>query len=189
MRGMGEKQVYIYGITDEHGTVRYVGKSVDVSRRFSDHLKETQRTYPLYTWLRKQQREGCQVGCVVLASATGPDWQSLERAVIAQYRQDGYALLNLAEGGDEPYVTLEQRRALGARIVCPPEVRRSNGRKVSAAIQADPVKARLHKLKKLMCLEWKRGNLTERVKDRLVQAAFNNPQTLWCFAKMAAKHG
>ena len=186
---LAQRQVYMYGIKDETGAVRYVGKSVDVERRFKDHLSEQHRAYPLYTWLRKQQREGRAVSCEVLAVATTPDWQSLEKALISQYRAEGQRLLNLADGGDEPFVTLEQRRLNGARIRCPLEVRQNNGRKVSAAIQADPRRAELHRIKLMLSREWVRGNLHSAVKDKLVNLALLHPQQLWCFMKLAAKHG
>lgn len=186
---MIHKRAYIYGITDEHGVVRYVGKSVEVERRFSDHLKERDRKYPLYTWIRKQQRENRSVGCVVLASALGHDWQSLEKTVIKQYREDGFRLLNLADGGDEPFMTVEQRKRNGSRIICPLAVRQANGRAVSAAIQSEPRRAKLHKLKLRMCLEWKKGNLSSEVKTKLLSAAFCNPKSLECFIKLAVKNG
>lgn len=182
-------RVYIYGITDEAGTVRYVGKSKNVERRFKDHLNERERTYPLYTWLRKQRREGRAVGCKVLAVATTQDWQSLERALIKQYREDGFKMLNVADGGDEPFMSTEQRRAIGAKIKCPRHVRQANGRKVSALIQADPRRAELHRLKLMMAGEWARGNLPVVVKDRMVSLAFEYPQQLWCFVKLAVKYG
>lgn len=183
------KQVYIYGITDDSDEVRYVGKSVDVARRFKDHLSETERTYPLYTWLRKQLKEGRKVACKVLAVAITPDWQSLEKAVIKQYREDGFKMLNLADGGDEPFMSREQRRINGSKIPCPIEVRQANGRKVSAAIQSDPNRAELHRLKLFLSSEWQRGNLPVAVKDQLVNAALLYPKQLWCFVKLAAKHG
>jgi hypothetical protein len=186
---MTESKTYIYGITDEHGTVRYVGKSVNVERRFSEHFKERDRNYPLYTWIRKQQRETRFVGCAVLVSVLGVDWQSVEKAVIKQYREDGFKLLNLAGGGDEPFMTREQRRANGSRITCPLSVRQANGRVVSAAIQSEPKKAKLHKLKLFMCLEWSRGNLPPAVKNKLVSAAFTSPKSLGCFIQQAVQHG
>lgn len=189
MRNMEQKRAYIYGLTDEHGTVRYVGKSVDVARRFADHLSERNRKFPVYAWIKKQQRNNAQVRLVVLASALGPDWQSLEKAVIKQYRDDGFKLLNVADGGDEPHVTLEQRRALGRKLKCPLHTRQENGRKVFAAIQADPARAELHRLRLRLSQDWRKGLLPEAVKNRLVEAAFMNPESLWCFVKLAAKHG
>jgi predicted GIY-YIG superfamily endonuclease len=183
------KQVYIYGITDALGVVRYVGKSNDVERRFKDHLSEQERDYPLYRWLRKCTRLNEPVHCVVLACATSADWQSLERQMIKQYREDTPNLLNLADGGDEPKVTLEQRRALARKLVCPLEVRQANGRKVSAAIQADPFRAKLHKMKLRLSAAWVKGDLPQEVKEKLIGAAFRKPTLFGCFIDLAVKHG
>lgn len=182
------KQIVIYGICDSSGQARYVSKTNDVERRFKDHLSESERMYPLYNWLRKQLREGSEVTCRVLASAVG-DWRQLERDVIAQYRADYQNMLNLADGGDEPYCSTEVRKIIGANIKCPVEVRQANGRKVSAAIQADPKRKRLHELKKFLCQEWSKGHLPVHVKDKLVNAGLANPSKLWCFVQAAAKHG
>lgn len=186
---MSQKRAYIYGLTDEHGTVRYVGKSVDVARRLAQHLSESDRQYPVYAWIRKQRRRNFPVGLVVLASALGPDWQPLEKTIIRQYREEGFKLLNVADGGDEPHMTLEQRRALGRKIKCPLAVRQANGRKVFASIQADPIRAKLHRLKLRLSLDWQKGLLPDAVKSRLAEAAFMNPKSLGCFTRLATRYG
>ena len=182
------KRAYIYGITDEHGTVRYVGKSVDVARRFKDHLSEKERNYPVYTWLRKQIKENREVSCFVIASVIVEDWQTVEKTVIRQYRDEGHKLLNLADGGDEPFMTLEQRKANAAKIKCPLHVRQENGRKVYTAIRSDPVKARIHKLRLILSRDWKLGLLPEDVKSKLKEAAATH-ENLKCFHKMAMRYG
>ena len=168
------KRLVIYGICDEHGEVRYVGKTNDVHQRFKTHLAEKVRTYPLYTWLRKQIREGKEVSCKVLSSVIG-DWRQLERDMIAQYRADSPRMLNLADGGDEPFCSLEVRQKIGASIKCPVEVRQANGRKVSAAIQADPVRKRIHYLKLHLSRALNMGCLQEEVKTKLRYAAAKRP--------------
>lgn len=183
------KQVYIYGIAGADQVVRYVGKSNDVQRRFKDHLSEQERGYPLYRWLRKRTRLNEKVECVVLACAIGKDWQSLEKAMIKQYREDGFKLLNVADGGDEPHMTKEQRQEAGRKLVCPLEVRQANGRKVSAAIQADPVRAYVHKLRLKLSQAWQRGDLPQEVKEKLLGAALKDPVRFGCFINLAVKHG
>ena len=168
------KQLVIYGICDEHGEVRYVGKTNDVRQRFKSHLADKVRTYPLYTWLRKQIRERKEVSCKVLSSVIG-DWRQLERDMIAQYRADNPGMLNLADGGDEPFCSLEVRKKNGHKITCPLEVRQANGRKVSAAIQADPVRKRIHYLKLHLSRALKAGSLPEEVKEKLRYAATKRP--------------
>ncbi len=45
----------------------------------------------------------------------GNDWQSVERLAISDARASGVRLLNVADGGDEPYCSKEVRAA-NARV-------------------------------------------------------------------------
>jgi len=99
----------IYGIVSKStGKVVYIGKANNPAERFKGHLQDSlRRKTPLYDWMRSGSGVGANY--VVLASATSEDWQSLEKQMIAQYRSEG-KLLNLADGGDQPSISVEQRR-------------------------------------------------------------------------------
>ena len=105
----------IYGLTDpETGELRYIGKAADPEKRLRGHMREMRRHTPLYCWLRKVGKPG-----LVILEADCGDWAEAERRLIAGARARGDRLLNIADGGDEPF--------------CAPEVRAANGPKVAAA--------------------------------------------------------
>lgn len=110
------KYPQIYGlqdpITDE---IRYVGKAKNPAERFKKHLRESKSNrrshYPVYQWINKLSINGLLPNLVVLASSISDDWKHLEIAMISQLRQEmGRKLLNVADGGDQPRCSDEQRR-------------------------------------------------------------------------------
>lgn len=108
---------YIYGLTDPRtGQLRYIGKANDPDHRFRGHLRDShRRKSPVYSWILKLAQSELMPGLIILR-ATG-DWRKAEREEISSARIRGLPLLNLADGGDEPF--------------CPIEVRRENGRKIA----------------------------------------------------------
>jgi hypothetical protein len=64
----------------------------------------------------------------------GDKWQEQERALIAGLRDLGYRLLNVADGGEQPHMTKEQRQR--------------NGKAVSELRAATPQKKRMYELKR-----------------------------------------
>lgn len=94
----------IYGLyCPATGELRYIGKADDPETRLKTHLMGCEsRSWPCANWLAKLKREGGRPLLMVLASCLSDDWQSVERQVIAQYREAGADLLNIGEGGDQP---------------------------------------------------------------------------------------
>lgn len=109
--------VKIYGLFDpDTGVLRYVGKADDVGKRFKTHLRDARRrSTPVYSWIRKLVSNGQLPKIETLAECSPEHWPEVERNVIAQYPN----LLNLAEGGDQPF--------------CPPAVRLANAHKLKDA--------------------------------------------------------
>lgn len=98
----------------ETGEVRYIGKANDPAKRLAGHLRDMHaRRTPVYDWMRTLGQ--APVMSVVEVVPDG-GWQEAERRHIAEHRQRGARLLNLAQGGDEPYCSPEQRRTNGARM-------------------------------------------------------------------------
>lgn len=161
----------IYGIVSKStGKVVYIGKANNPAERFKGHLRDSLRKQtPLYDWMRSEGGAGATY--VVLASAINDDWQSLEKQMIAQYRNDG-KLLNLADGGDEPYMTIEQRR--------------KNAIMMNIKRESSDIKRRAWLLKKRMnrflndCREDGRFDSfnpkIEKIKAKLRYAGWKNPQ-------------
>lgn len=106
----------IYALIDPRdGAVRYIGKANDSAKRLKSHIRDARREArrtPVYAWIRKIVSMGMMPSFRVLE--TTDDWKEAERRHIAEARARGERLLNVADGGDEPF--------------CPPEVRAANGR-------------------------------------------------------------
>lgn len=149
---------HIYALTDKKtGEVRYIGKANDVAARFREHLRDSaKRTTPLYRWLAKHGEPG-----LVIVESDCADWQEAERRHIAEARKSGVRLLNLADGGEQPY--------------CPPEVRSENARKLNALLAGDPKARRLRYLKQRLREAYRLGHVAERTKEKLRRAAVTHP--------------
>lgn len=152
---------FIYGLAcPDSGEVRYIGKAVNVSRRLKSHLRDSvKRKTPVYCWIRSLAAAGKTPVAVELACTN--DWRVTERDVIAQWRDSGARLLNLAGGGDEPY--------------CPPEVRAENGRKVAKIRQIDPTRKRLWELKRNLSDALRRGYVSAETRAKMRALAASKP--------------
>jgi hypothetical protein len=105
----------IYALCDpESGDIRYIGKANNAAKRLAGHIRESKRRdTPVYRWIRKLGGKSLVPAMVVLETVPSDDWKSAEKRLIASHRLSGTRLLNVAEGGDEPF--------------CPHEVRVRNG--------------------------------------------------------------
>src|ERR1700753_3270619 len=101
--------VEIYALRDpETNEIRYIGKANNSQARLKSHLRDarTRRT-PVYSWINSLLRRGLSPDMIVLETC-GPDvWKEREIALIAQYRAASSRLLNVADGGDEPFCPIE----------------------------------------------------------------------------------
>lgn len=119
---MGGPSIYAL-CSPETGELRYIGKANNPKKRLASHLRASRsRETPVYDWMRKLARTGLIPEMVVLAEDCA-DWQSEERRLIREARNSGYRLLNVADGGNEPY--------------CSPEVRKANGERLMAYLRGD----------------------------------------------------
>jgi hypothetical protein len=82
----------------------------------------SRRNTPVYCWIRKV---GEPVVSVIVADSI--DWRADERRLIAEARARGDRLLNIADGGDEPFCSPAQRAINGKQIAAnrPPHVMRA----------------------------------------------------------------
>ena len=128
---MGRKSTFndkdaaeIYALIDPRdGQVRYIGKAQNSKRRLAAHLREARRRTPVYDWIRKLRSMGLTPTVRVLSVTS--DWRHEERKLIAWGRALGCRLLNIADGGDQPACSQEQRslnaKALNARYADDPD--------------------------------------------------------------------
>lgn len=102
----------IYALKDpESGSVRYIGKANDSAKRLKSHLQDSKRRKtPVYCWIQKLEKAGKTPSVEVLLVCEKDAWPEYETRLIAEYRAAGAALLNVADGGDEPSMSAEQRR-------------------------------------------------------------------------------
>jgi hypothetical protein len=103
---------YIYALVDPRDPLvaRYIGKADNPADRLNRHCREARlHSRPIHCWIRKLGREGIRPIMHVL-QATG-DWESAERAMIAEAKENGAPLLNVAIGGAEPHCSRRQRQA------------------------------------------------------------------------------
>jgi len=116
--------VSIYGLKDKRtGKLRYIGKANDPERRMKTHMRDAQRRdTPVCRWLRKHGEPE-----MVILVANCDDWKADERRLIAEHRQKGDRLLNVADGGDQPKCSRDQlmkaAKAMNARA--PQHVKRA----------------------------------------------------------------
>lgn len=105
MDAEANKFAKIYGIVDSTTKkVVYIGKANNVQARWKTHLSDcVRKDNRLYRWMKQRFESNQPVEIIELASATSEDWQSLEVAMIAQYRAEG-ELLNMADGGNQPHI-------------------------------------------------------------------------------------
>jgi hypothetical protein len=167
---MAIKNAIIYALCDPvSDEVRYIGKANDPAKRLITHLSDSKRRKtPVYDWINKLKLENSIPTMRVLASSV-KDWRELEPLLIKQYIDDGARLLNLAEGGDEPY--------------CSPEIRVMNARKATKARVRNPMAARIYGLKQFLSLNLARGYGSTSAKDKIRQAAFKRPDLFGALLK------
>ncbi len=163
------KPVEIYEILDPRdGSVRYIGKANNSAKRFKQHMRETRYRTPLYDWIAKLRAEGLVPSFRVALVCTAADWRECEKSAIASARATGARLLNVADGGDEPY--------------CSPETRAANGRKVARIRERDPVAAFIFNAKRTLGTALRQGYVSEKTKAKMRLAAQRRPDLFGVWA-------
>jgi len=161
----------IYGLYDVDGNLRYIGKANNPRKRLMSHMRDARRRRtPLYDWINKHGIPEMRV-----LESDCADWREAEKRLIAEARVNGARLLNVADGGDEPYCSPETRSANGRRMQSHPAViaqRTKNGRHLANMIAGDERLRRICDIRKRMGWALKRGMVpnTARVKMRLAAA-------------------
>lgn len=108
MNALDEKgKVAIYALCcPDSGLIRYIGKANDPDKRFASHLRDARRrNTPVYCWIRSLPSHPVMK---VLEWVDADVWPEAEKRLIIEHRAVG-KLLNLADGGDCPTPSKEQR--------------------------------------------------------------------------------
>lgn len=108
----------IYGLTCPiTGEIKYIGKAEDHQARLKSHMRDSlRRSTPVYIWIRELISKGLRPGIVHLCDSIGDRWQELESQIIYQYLGDGFPLLNVAAGGNQPHCDVAVRQRNGKAV-------------------------------------------------------------------------
>lgn len=106
---MNEEKVYIYKLIDPlTHEIRYVGKTINLDKRLKKHkrdaLSEGGTKYHRNAWIKSLHFSGYDPIIEVIEEVTLDNWQYWERYYIKKFRDKGYPLTNMADGG-EGYIT------------------------------------------------------------------------------------
>ncbi|MCO6445742.1 MAG: hypothetical protein J5J04_16840 [Anaerolineae bacterium] len=165
-------------VCPESGEVRYVGKANDAAKRLAGHIRDSgRRNTPVYCWIRALAAKGMLPQLRILETVDAREWVAAERKWIAEFRGRAPKLLNLADGGDQPSQTKEQRA--------------DGGRRAVQAREKDARSRRLWRVRKDLgdSLSWAKKHRPaayERVASRLRPYLLTHPHI---FAGIKALHG
>jgi predicted GIY-YIG superfamily endonuclease len=94
-----KRPTYIYALLDpDTGEIHYVGKTVDLERRYKDHLRARDKT-PKDRWIKKLAQSKKQPDLKVLEKCAERNWAAKEKYWIDSLKRKGSPLLNQAPGG------------------------------------------------------------------------------------------
>jgi hypothetical protein len=160
----GESLPSIYGLFDKDGLLRYVGKANNPAQRLKGHARDSlKKNTPLYAWMRKRGIPEMRV-----LEANCLDWKEAERRIIREARERGDKLLNVADGGEQPFCSVEQRR--------------KNAAALNKGLAQDEPARRFRNLKRMLSASIRQGYLSNETRERLRQAAATMPKQMGCFA-------
>lgn len=96
----------VYALTDDLGTIRYVGKTFNIKTRLTAHITRARRTNSTLhssNWIRSLLDRGHRPGIIVLERPE-TESQCFVREIfwISHYRSIGNDLCNISTGGDGP---------------------------------------------------------------------------------------
>ncbi len=114
------RRIFIYGLFDPRThELRYIGKTKKkLSERLKEHIRSAKRYQhsPRGRWIKGLLDEGITPLIEALEEVLDDEWEEAEKRHIAEAREKGVILTNLAEGGQghHDYVfTEEHRRKIG----------------------------------------------------------------------------
>lgn len=167
----GGRPVEIYGLYEPSGRLRYIGKANDSEKRLKSHLADSKRrNTPVYCWIKSLLSKGQAPTVKVLIVVASADWQSEEKRLIALHRDAGEHLLNVAEGGDEPF--------------CSEETRSQNAKSLNDRLAKNPKMRRLRELKRALMTSARQGHLSEETRKKCRELGFRRPDLFACFTKL-----
>lgn len=96
------QKIFIYSLTDPRdGLIKYIGKTIDLKRRFKEHLKEEGK-YKKIRWIKKLLKLNLVPKIDIIDIVWRCDEDFWEMFWISQFRYAGFKLLNHTNGGHNP---------------------------------------------------------------------------------------
>lgn len=98
------KKVYIYGLSDPiTNEIRYIGKTVNMKNRYKKHVYQSKYLKTkIGNWIKKLISINLKPNILLIEECEENNWIEREKYWIKKYKEDGYNLLNIHEGGNEP---------------------------------------------------------------------------------------
>lgn len=98
---MGEF-AYIYALEYPEGNIRYIGKTVNLRKRYHRHINDARKYTSSHklAWIRSILNHNDIPYVSIVDKVPLKDWQYWERYYIQYYREQGYNLVNTTDGGD-----------------------------------------------------------------------------------------
>ena len=124
----------------------------------------------MYRWINKLRSIGLIPIMRVIREINKCDWKAIEIEEIAAARAAGMKLLNVADGGDQPF--------------CSKEIRAENGRRNAIARVNTPIKAMAFDLKRKIGMMLVRGELKDRHIEKMRIAAHKCPELFGAWAAL-----
>jgi len=90
---MKERTVYIYGLTDPNGYIRYVGQSVNPQARYEQHMADDADT-PKTRWIQGLSKNGSKPGLIILEKTDQPTANFAEKWWMTLGKKRGWQLSN-----------------------------------------------------------------------------------------------
>lgn len=97
-------KVVIYALIDPTTQeIRYVGKTIDITKRMQRHKRDALRgntAIKRVAWLRGLSSKGHDPDVEILCEATDKNWQQQEQHFIEKLKAEGHRLTNMTPGGE-----------------------------------------------------------------------------------------
>jgi hypothetical protein len=142
--------IYIYALLDpDTDTVHYVGKTNNMSKRFSQHNRTIQVPKgPKEVWVNSLIANGKKPKMIKLEECVnGAGWESAEKRWIAHFRLSNASLTNVTPGGAGSTISRKKYATKTAPIGIPDDIRDQLNRMVqmTGRSQADIARAAINK--------------------------------------------
>jgi hypothetical protein len=97
-------KVYIYGLKDPRtNEIRYIGKSNNPERRYSQHFAANDDNSHKCNWIKSLKRKGLRPELVILEITTPEEWEEREKHWIEFGVESGWDLTNIRAGGNDGF--------------------------------------------------------------------------------------